>query len=369
MGTLTEEDLRELYRLMYLTRSVEERLERMVKQGETVGNLYRSLGEEATAVGSAFALRDGDWLCPAIRDLGALFARGLPPREIFLQYTGRGGGGTQGKDTTTHFTIPELGLLGPVSPLGDQLCVLNGIALAFRKRGETRACMAFLSEGATRTGASHEGINFAAVQRLPMVIVVHHNRWAFSTPSAAEGALDDWSDLAGTYGLPVWHVDGNDVLEVYDAASAAVEHARGGEGAAMVVAETFRRLGHAQHDPQPYVDEEELERWRERDPVDRFHAYLGEHDLASPEELARLRERVDRQVEEAADRALSESRPRGREARTRVYAEGADRGRGAGHRGSAAVPWTRREVVGYPDLPAGVSGWKATEIDESEAGG
>lgn len=366
MGTLTEDDLRELYRFMYLTRSVEERIERLVKQGRTVGNLYRSLGEEATAVGSAYALGEGDWLCPAIRDLGALFVRGLPPREIFLQYTGRGGGGTQGKDTTTHFTIPELGLLGPVSPLGDQLCVLNGIALAFRKRDEPRVCMAFQSEGATRAGASHEGMNFAAVQRLPMVVVIHHNRWAFSTPSDAEAALEDWSDVAGTYGVPVWHVDGNDVLEVYDAASEAVSRARQGEGAAMVVAETYRRRGHAQHDPQPYVDPEELARWRERDPVDRFEAYLTEHDLASPDELSHLRERVDGEVSGAADAALDESRPAGSEARTRVYGERRSGQEGVGADESAPAPWTRREVVGYPDLPAGVSGWTP---DEPAGGG
>lgn len=357
MGTLNRSQLVELYRHMYLTRAVEERLERMARQGSLIGNLYRSLGQEATAVGSAFALGDGDWLCPAIRDLGALLVRGIPPRDVFLQYTGRGARGTGGKDTTTHFTVPELGLLGPVSPLGDQLCVLDGIALAFRKNGMDRVCLSFQGEGATRSGASHEGLNFAAVQRLPVVVVLEHNRWAFSTPSDEQGAMEEWTDVAGAYGLPVWHVDGNDVLEVYDAATEAVERARRGEGAGMVVAETYRMRGHAQHDDQSYVDGEELESWRERDPLDRFGAYLLEHGFASEESLADLRGELEREVESAADEALEAPRPRPDRARTRTYAgpPAGEGGRGAGP--AAPVPWTRRDVVGYRDLPVGVEGW------------
>lgn len=356
MGTLTRDELRELYRLMHLTRATEEALERLVKQGHVVGNLYRSLGQEATAVGSAYALEEGDWLCPAIRDLGALFVRGATPREIFLQYTARGAAGTQSKDTTTHFTDPDRGLLGPVSPLGDQLCVLAGIALAFRKRGSDRVCMAYQGEGATRTGSSHEGINFAAVQELPLVVVLEHNRWSFSTPSHLEAAVEEWSDVAEAYGVPVWHVDGNEVLQVYDAAAEAVDHARGGGGVGLVVAETYRMLGHAQHDPQPYVDEEELEEWRDRDPLDRFEEYLTEYGFASESGLRELREEVERQVEEAAAGALEVPRPDPEQARSRVYAPDAEAG-GTGAEPDAPVPWTRREVVGYPDLPAGVSGW------------
>lgn len=357
MGTLNASQLRDLYRHMYLTRAVEERLETMAKQGHLVGNLYRSLGQEATAVGSAYALRDGDWVCPAIRDLGALFVRGIPPRHVFLQYTARGARGTGGRDTTTHFTVPELGVLGPVSPLGDQLCVLSGIALAFRKRGQEWVCLSFQGEGATRSGASHEGLNFAAVQELPVVVVLEHNRWSFSTPSDEQGAMEEWTDVAKAYGLPVWHVDGNDVLEVYDAAVEAVERARRGEGAGMVVAETYRMRGHAQHDDQSYVDRDELDRWRERDPLERFEAYLVENGFGNGESLRGLRDEVDREVEEAATAALEAPRPRPEQARSRAYA---DRPRGEGGRGAgpaATVPWTRREVVGYEELPAGVPGW------------
>lgn len=343
MEHLDREDLRALYRFLRLTRGLEERFERLFKQGQIVGGLYRSLGQEATAVGSAWALEEGDWLAPSIRDLGALLVRGLRPREMLLQYTARAGSLCAGKDNTNHFTVPELGLLGPISPLGTQLCVLNGVALAFRLRGEDRVCMTYQGDGATRTGASHEGLNFAAVQRLPMVIVVEHNRWAFSTPSEREAAVEAWTDPAGAYGLPVTAVDGNDVLAVHQAAREAVDRARRGDGAAVILAETYRMLGHAQHDAQPYVPEEELERWRERDPIDRYERWLIDHGVADEESLASIAESVGDELDRAVDEALAEGMPEPSDALTRVYADA-----------PAPVPWTRRDPVGYPELPLDV---------------
>lgn len=346
MTSLSREHLLAMYRSMCLTRALEERLERLFKQGHIVGGLYRSLGQEATAVGSAWALEPGDWLAPSIRDMGALLVRGVAPVDLLRQYTARRDAPTRGKDNTNHFTLPELGILGPVSPLGTQLAVLNGVALSFRMRGESRVCMTYQGEGATRTGTSHEGLNFAAVQHLPMVVVLEHNRWAYSTRSDREAAVESWTDVALAYGLPVRQVDGNDVLEVYDAAREAVDRARRGEGASLIVAETYRMLGHAQHDPQPYVDPAELEAWRERDPIDRFGRYVIENGLATEESLADVREEVESEAAAAADEALAGPRPDPDEARTRAYAvEPADGG----------VPWTRREVVGYPDVPAAVA--------------
>jgi pyruvate dehydrogenase E1 component alpha subunit/2-oxoisovalerate dehydrogenase E1 component alpha subunit len=362
MGTLTRDELREIYRALVLTREVEEKLERLAKQGELVGNLYRSLGQEATAVGSASALEDGDWVCPAIRDLGALFARGLDPEEMFLQYLARGPSLTGARDTTTHFIDPELGLLGPISPMGTAISVMAGMARAFRVAGSDRVCLTYQSEGGSRAGAFHEGTNLAAVEEVPLVLVLEHNRWAYSTPSEKEGAVDSWADVAGAYDLPVRHVDGNDVLEVHDATAEAVERARSGGGASMVVAETYRMTGHAQHDDQRYVPEEELEAWRERDPIDRFEAHLVEYGYESESGLEELRSAVRERVEEAAASALSAPPPRPGSARTGVYAEE------AGGEADAAVPWTRRPVVGYPDLPAGVEGWPGPGVEDASEG-
>jgi TPP-dependent pyruvate/acetoin dehydrogenase alpha subunit len=251
--------MRALYRHMVLTRALEDRLESLFKQGHVVGGLYRCLGQEATAVGSSYALEDGDWLAPSIRDVGALYVRGLPPIAMLRQYAARAASPCAGKDNTTHFTIPELGLLGPISPLGTQLCVLNGMALTFKQRGESRVCMTYQGEGASRTGASHEGFVMAAALDLPMVIVLEHNRWSFGTRSDRAAAVQDWAHTAEAYGLPVRSVDGNDVLEVYEAAREAVDRARAGGGPGVIVAETYRMLGHAQHDSQKYMAPEELE--------------------------------------------------------------------------------------------------------------
>jgi pyruvate dehydrogenase E1 component alpha subunit/2-oxoisovalerate dehydrogenase E1 component alpha subunit len=333
-------DLIRVFRLLILTRRLEERFERLFKQGQIVGGLYRSLGQEATAVGTALALGPGDWLAPSIRDLGALLVRGLDPREGLLQYMARAGSLCGGKDNTNHFTVPELGILGPVSPLGTQLCVLNGIALTFRTRGLDRVCMTYQGEGATRTGASHEGLAFAAAQRLPVVIVIEHNRWAFSTRSNRVAAVRDWTDVSRAYGTPAIGVDGNDVLACYEAAVEGVARARRGDGPTIIVAETYRMLGHAQHDPQSYVPEQELDEWRARDPIRRFEAYLLERGLATPDGLGGVRESVDGELDAAVDDALADGMPDPLEALTRVYATPE----------ADLTPWTRRSPVGYDDL-------------------
>ncbi len=327
---------------MHVTRALEERLEVLFKQGHIVGGLYRSLGQEGTAVASAFALQDGDWLAPSIRDMGALFVRGLDPAEMLRQYMARGSSLCAGKDNTTHFTVPELGLVGPISPLGTQLCVLNGVALSFKMRGQEQVCMTYQGEGASRTGASHEGLNFAAVLELPMIVVLEHNRWAFGTRCTSESAVEKWVDVAEAYGVPCAEVDGNDVLQVYDETVRAVARARRGDGMTMIVAETYRMLGHAQHDAQKYVPAEELEHWRERDPIARFETYLVESGFAERAELDRMKNDVEKEIAEAAEAVVAEPAPEGEEARTRVYADEAL---------APPVPWTRRDHV-YADLAA-----------------
>lgn len=324
--------MRSLYRFLLLTRSLEERLESLFKQGHVIGGLYRCLGQEATAVGSAWALEEGDWLAPSIRDAGALYVRGLPPIQMLRQYTARDRSPCAGKDNTTHFTLPELGLLGPISPLGTQLCVLNGVALAFKQRGEDRVCLTYQGEGASRTGASHEGFAMAAALNLPIVVILEHNRWSFGTPSHRAAAVEDWADTAGAYGLPVRSVDGNDLLEVYEASRQAVERARSGGGPGVIVAETYRMLGHAQHDSQRYIPPEELEEWRHRDPIRRFEKVLLDDGWLSEAGLQEIRDEVDREITEAVDTVLSESYPPSESARTRVFADPAL---------DPPEPWTR----------------------------
>lgn len=340
--------MRALYRHMVLTRALEDRLEALLKQGHVVGGLYRSLGQEATAVGSAYALEDGDWLAPSIRDVGALYVRGLPPIEMLRQYAARATSACAGKDNTTHFTIPELGLLGPISPLGTQLCVLNGVALTFKQRQEPRVCMTYQGEGASRTGASHEGFAMAAALDLPIVIVLEHNRWSFGTRSDRAAAVEDWAHTVEAYGLPVRSVDGNDVLEVHEAAREAVDRARGGGGPGVIVAETYRMRGHAQHDSQKYMPTGEIGEWKARDPILRFERVLVGDGWLSESGLEEIRTAVDAELSEAVEMVLSEPYPDPEEACTRVFAD---------PELDPGVPWTRMERIGYADLqPDGAPG-------------
>ena len=346
--------MRALYRLLWLTRALEERLETVFKQGHVVGGLYRSLGQEATAVGCGYALAEGDWIAPSIRDLGALLARGIHPRDVLRQYTARGTSLCAGKDNTNHFTVPEMGILGPISPLGTQLCVLNGVALSFRTRREPRVCFTFQGDGASRTGTSHEGLAMAAALNLPIVVVLQHNRWAFGTPSTAEAAVEDWADVAGAYGVPAVSVDGNDVLQVYDAAAQAIARARAGDGLTIIVAETYRMLGHAQHDAQKYVPDDELSDWRDHDPIQTFADYLLEFGFESESSLEHIRADVAAELDAAADEVLAEAYPAAEESRTRVYADPTL---------DADVPWTRRPVPGYERLASGASGRPASNLE------
>lgn len=344
LSELGSSDLQAIYRFMLLTRGVEERLEVLFKQGHIVGGLYRSLGQEGTAVASAWALEDGDWLAPSIRDMGALFVRGLDIRDMLRQYTARGTSLCAGKDNTTHFTVPELGLLGPISPLGTQLCVLNGVALAFKQRREPHVCMTYQGDGASRTGSSHEGFCLAAALDLPIVTFLEHNRWAFGTASRREAAVDDWLDAAAMYGVPAESVDGNDVRAVYRASRTAVDRAREGGGPTIIVAETYRMLGHAQHDAQKYVAREELDDWRTRDPILRLERLLLDEEHATLEQLEELRAAVSDELDAAVDDVLAEPDPEPVEARTRVYADTAL---------DTPVPWTRGPVPGYERLESG----------------
>ncbi|MBI4512856.1 MAG: thiamine pyrophosphate-dependent dehydrogenase E1 component subunit alpha [Gemmatimonadetes bacterium] len=321
MADLTRAQLLDLYYTMRLTRSLEERFERLFKQGKVVGGLYRSLGQEAESVGSAYALRDGDWLAPAIRNLGSLLVRGVTPKEMLLQYMARRDAPTRGKDNTTHFGDFDRWLIGPVSPLGTTLCVMTGIALALKMRGQKNVVLTYIGDGGSRTGAAHEGINLAAVQRLPFICILEHNGWAFATRSEEEMAADHMVKMAEGYGVRGEQVDGNDVIAVYEATKRAVEHARNGGGTALIEVETYRRLGHAQHDPQTYVPREELEYWEARDPITRYVAHLKENEHASDAEIQKIDHRIEAELDQAVEEAEQSPVPDPEDCLVGVYAD------------------------------------------------
>lgn len=318
---LTREQLLELYYWMRLTRTLEERLVALYRQTKVVGGLFRSLGQEADAVGSAFALEKRDVLSPLIRNLGSMLVKGATPVEILRQYMARGDSPTRGRELNIHFGDTERGFIGQISHLGDMVPVMAGVTLSFKLRGEDRVGLVYVGDGATSTGAFHEGINLAAVQRCPLVVVVENNGYAYSTPTSRQTAAKQFVDKAPGYGIPGIQADGNDVLAVYTATREAVERARAGEGTSLVELLTYRRKGHAEHDNQSYVPGGEIERWAsENDPLDRYSRVL-QRDFDFPvTEIAGTDDRVRQEVDAATDVAEQSPMPEPRDALLGVYA-------------------------------------------------
>ena len=319
---LTREQRLALYRHMRMTRTLEERLVALYRQTKVVGGLFRSLGQEADAVGSAFALERRDIMSPLIRNMGSMLVKGATPLEILRQYMAKGDSPTRGRELNIHFGDLDRGFVGQISHLGDMIPVMAGIALSFRLRGEDRVVLVYIGDGATSTGAFHEGINFAAVQKVPMVVVVENNGYAYSTPTGRQTAANSFMDKAVGYGIAGVQADGNDVLAVYDVTKSAVDRARAGGGPTLVELITYRRKGHAEHDNQSYVPTGEVEWWAaNNDPIDRFVAWLIEHDAVSGDEFAAIDASIAAEIDAATDLAEQSPMPEPLDALTGIYAE------------------------------------------------
>ena len=293
----------ELYRWMALNRAVEERLVSFYRQNKVVGGVYRSLGQEAISVGTAAALEPQDVVAPLIRNAGVFLMRGYRPRDLFMQYMAKAGSPTGGRDCNTHFGDVSKGVIAPISMLGAMIPVCAGIAWAGREQGKNLVAMTYIGDGGTSTGDFHEGMNLAAVWKLPLVVVGEHNQYAYSTPTSQQMAITDLADRAKAYGIPAETVDGNDVLVVFEAARRAVQHARSGQGPFFLECKTMRMRGHAEHDDARYVPRALFEEWRTRDPLDRLRKRLASQ--SAPLEV--IDQEVEREVE--AEARLADESP------------------------------------------------------------
>ncbi|MDQ3426659.1 MAG: thiamine pyrophosphate-dependent dehydrogenase E1 component subunit alpha [Gemmatimonadota bacterium] len=320
---LTRDQLLELYYWMRLTRSLEERLVNLYRQTKVVGGLFRSLGQEACAVGSAYALRREDVLSPLIRNLGSMLVKGATPLEVLRQYMAKGDSPTRGRELNIHFgDVEERNFIGQISHLGDMVPVMAGVTLSFKLRREARVGLVYVGDGATSTGAFHEGINLAAVQRCPLVVIVENNGYAYSTPTSLQCAAQRLVDKAAGYGIAGARADGNDVLATYQVTREAVDRARRGEGVTLVELTTYRRKGHAEHDNQSYVPAGEIERWTaEDDPLDRYAKVLAGREGVTAAELDALDARIIGEIDRATDEAEASPPPEPRDCLVGIYAD------------------------------------------------
>jgi TPP-dependent pyruvate/acetoin dehydrogenase alpha subunit len=312
----------EIYRWMLLNRKMEQALENLYKQGKVVGGVYFGLGQEGCSCASAYALREEDWLGPMIRNQGALLVKGFPARDIMMQYMAKAGSPTFGKDASSHFgDIRQRNVCAPISTLGDLIPVLAGACLGARLQGRNIAALTYIGDGGQSTGVTYEGINFAAVQKLGLVLIVENNLWGYSTPADMQFCVKDLAERAIAYGIPGVIVDGTDPSQVYDATHEACERARRGEGPTLIEAKMMRMKGHAIHDAAQYVPRPLFEYWKKRDPIARFEKYLLEKGWLSEDDNRKLIAGVDRELEADRDAAVASPMPDPGSTPQEVYCE------------------------------------------------
>ncbi|HEY4899258.1 MAG TPA: thiamine pyrophosphate-dependent enzyme [Terriglobales bacterium] len=308
---LTREQSIAIHRWMLLNRRMETVLENLYKQSMVVGGVYFGLGQEGCSCASAFALRDDDWLGPMIRNQGAVLVRGFTPRDIMRQYMAKADSPTFGRDASSHFGDWERRhVCAPISMLGELIGVMAGVCLGARLQGKNIAALTYIGDGGQSTGVTYESLNFAAVQKLGLVLIVENNLWGYSTPSDMQFCVKDLAERAIAYGIPGVIVDGTDPCQVYDATHEACERARRGEGPTLIEAKMMRMKGHAIHDAAHYVPAKLFEYWHARDPIARFENYLIKTKAwLSADENHKLIEAVERELETERDAAVASPMP------------------------------------------------------------
>ena len=285
---------------MFLMREVEERIEKkLYRQGKIVGGVYVGRGQEAISTGAAMAADPEDILFPCHRDMAAYFIRGVHPRQVFAQYMGRVGGLTHGRDGNMHMGDLRLKIVAIISAIGAAIPVAAGAAFAQKYQGSSNVTLCFFGDGATSRGDWHEGVNFAAVERLPLVLICNNNQYAYSTPVEKQMACANVADRGPAYGIPAEIVDGNDPFAVYAATQKAAAHARAGLGPYLLECKTFRMTGHAAHDSASYVPQHLFAEWGARDPILRMERLMVEKGWKTREDIDGACLRIRQEVDEA----------------------------------------------------------------------
>jgi 2-oxoisovalerate dehydrogenase E1 component len=309
-GALTPERLKGLHRELLLPRLIEEKMLLLLRQAK-LSKWFSGIGQEAIAVGVAQALEPRDFILPMHRNLGVFTSRGVELGRLLRQLLGKQGGFTKGRDRTFHFGLLEHRIVGMISHLGAMLPVADGLALAGQLRGEPRVVASFTGDGATSEGDFHEAVNLAAVWKLPVLFVIENNLYGLSTPVSEQYACKDLADKGAGYGIPGVCVDGNDLIEVFQAVSVAAHRARNGLGPTLLEFKTFRMRGHEEASGTDYVPKELSEEWARKDPVTRFESQLKERGVLTEAECAAARAELKATVDRVADEAIAAPEPQG----------------------------------------------------------
>ncbi len=317
---LSNDQLLQMYYWLKLIRAFDERLSTLVKQGKVRSGVYTGIGQEAIVVGTCFALRKEDFICPLHRDLGTFLMKGVTAREMMSQMFAKETGLSKGRDSALHSGVNELGIFGNTSMLGANLPVAAGLALTFKMEKTDNVVVAYFGEGASNVGDFHEALNFAGVQRLPVLFICENNQYAYSVPLEKSMAIDDVAVRAEGYGFDGVAINGNDVLAVYQATQGALARARAGDGPTLIECKTYRWHGHSEHDKAFYRTNEELAMWKSRDPLTTFTTYLTGLNVLTAEHITEIENRVKSAIDDAVEFALNAPDPAPEDAVTDLYA-------------------------------------------------
>ncbi len=306
---LSDEELRRIYEIMVMTRVMDDKGLVLQRRGG-IGFYLQSTGQEASHIGSAYAMLDSDWFFPAYRQPGILLLRGVPLDDIVNEWFGNDGDTSKGRQMPVHYSFRSVNFVSISSPIGTQLSQAAGAAMGAQMRGDDTVFMTYCGDGGTSSNDFHAGLNFAGVYKAPVVFVVENNQWAISVPFQKQTAAETIAAKAQAYGMPGIRVDGNDVLAVYRASKEAVDRARKGEGPTLIETVTYRMGSHSSSDDADrYRDKKEWEAWGKRDPILRFQKYLQQKGLWDAEFETEVQTRSKQEINDAVKRAELRSLP------------------------------------------------------------
>ncbi len=293
---LSNEALTEIYKKLLLPRMIEEKMLVLLRQGK-ISKWFSGIGQEAIAVGATLAMQPDEWIMPLHRNLGVFTSRKMPLSKLFMQWQGNKEGYSKGRERSFHFGTKEHHICGMISHLGPQMAISDGVALAYKLRGDQKASLAFTGDGGTSEGDFHEALNIAAVWDLPVIFIIENNGYGLSTPTSEQYRCKNLVDKAIGYGIEGVQIDGNNILSVYDTIKGVRDYCIKNQKPYLIECMTFRMRGHEEASGVKYVPPEMFEQWATKDPVKNYEQYLIDGHILTSAQVENIKAETKAHIE------------------------------------------------------------------------